>query len=91
MMAVSAWETSDDHRQMYGGGTHSEAVRQFFDPELAAQGMTRVWTSGRFNAWVRCQSAMEIVSIERLKANVSGVNRCRNLYRAGRPNADRGE
>jgi len=65
MMTVSVWETADDHRQMYGGGAHSEAMRKFFSPELAAGGMTSVWTSGRFNAWVRCQSCMQMVNIEK--------------------------
>ena len=27
------------HRQMYGGGTHSEAARKFFRPELPAGGV----------------------------------------------------
>ncbi len=65
MMTITAWENSEDHRQMYGSGTHSEAVRKFFGPELAAGGMTSVWTFGRFNAWVRCQSCMQMVNIEK--------------------------
>jgi hypothetical protein len=35
-------------RQMHGGGTHPEAVRKFLGTELAAGGMTSVWSSGRF-------------------------------------------
>ena len=46
MMTVTACETPEDSRQMHGGGTHPEAVRKFLGPELAAGGMTSVWSSG---------------------------------------------
>jgi steroid delta-isomerase-like uncharacterized protein len=65
MMTVTAWETPEDHRQMYNGGTHPEAVRKFFGPELAAGGMTSVWSSGRFTAWVRCPVCMQMVNREK--------------------------
>ena len=59
MMTVTAWETPEDHKQMYNEGTHpEETVQKFLGPELAAGGMTGVWSSGRFTAWVRCSVCM---------------------------------
>lgn len=53
MMTVTAWETQEDPRQMYNRGTHPEVVQKFLGPELAAGGMTGVWSSGRFTAVCR--------------------------------------
>ena len=63
MMTATAWETPEDHRQMYTGGTHPGAVQKFLGPELAAGGMTSVWSSGRFTAWVRCPVCMQMVNL----------------------------
>jgi steroid delta-isomerase-like uncharacterized protein len=67
MMTVTAWETLEDHRQMYSGGTHPEAVQKFLGPELAAGGMTSVWSAGRFIAYVRCPACMQMVNLEKAK------------------------
>lgn len=64
MMTVTAWETPEDHRHMYDGGTHPQAVQKFLGPELAAGGMTSVWSSGRFTAWVRCPACVHMVNLE---------------------------
>ena len=54
-------------RQMHGGGTHAEAVRKFLGTELAAGGMTSVWSSGRFNTFVRCSACCRMVNLEKIK------------------------
>jgi hypothetical protein len=54
MMTVTAWETPEDQKQMYSGGTHPKAVQKFLGQELTAGGMTSVWSSARFTTWVRC-------------------------------------
>jgi heme-degrading monooxygenase HmoA len=53
MLTVTAWETPEDHKQLYSGGTHPEAVQKFLGPELAGGGMTSVWSSGRFKVYTR--------------------------------------
>ncbi|MFZ0712346.1 MAG: ester cyclase [Terrimicrobiaceae bacterium] len=64
MTTVTAWETPEDHRQLHSGGTHPEAVRKFRGPDLAAGGMTSVWSSGRFNTYVRCLVCGQMVHLE---------------------------
>ena len=65
MMTVTAWETPENPRQMYNRGTHPEAVQKFLGPELAAGGMTSVWNSGRFTAWVRCPVCTQMANLEK--------------------------
>jgi steroid delta-isomerase-like uncharacterized protein len=67
MMTVTAWETAEDPTQMLNGGTHPEAVRKFLGPDLAAGGMTSVWSSGRFTAHVRCPACHRMVNLEKVK------------------------
>ena len=67
MMTVTAWETPEDPRQMYKEGRHPEAVRKFHGPELAAGGMTSVWSSGQFNTFVRCPACARMVNLEKIK------------------------
>jgi hypothetical protein len=67
MMTVTGWETPEDPRQMHSGGTHPEAVRKFLGPELAAGGMTSVWSSGRFTTYVRCPACARTVNLEKIK------------------------
>jgi hypothetical protein len=67
MMTVTAWETPEDPRQMYKEGRHPEAVRKFHGPELASGGMTSVWSSGRFNTFVRCPACARMVNLEKIK------------------------
>jgi hypothetical protein len=67
MLTVTAWETPEDHKQLYSGGTHSEAVQKFLGPELAAGGMTSVWSSGRFKVYRRCPSCLKMVDLEKAK------------------------
>ena len=63
-MTVTAWENPDNARQMYFGGTHPEAVSRFKGQEIAAGGMTSVWSSGRFTVHRRCPSCLTMVNIE---------------------------
>ena len=57
MLTVTAWEDAESPGQMFRGGTHSEAMRQFFGPDFTAGGVTSVWKPERINAlWVRCES-----------------------------------
>jgi hypothetical protein len=57
---------------MCNGGTHPQAVQKFLGPELAADRMTSVWSSGRFTTLVRCPACMQMVSLEKAK----GTCRC---------------
>jgi steroid delta-isomerase-like uncharacterized protein len=63
-MTVTAWEAPDNARQMHTGGTHPEAIGKFKGQELAAGGMTSVWSSGRFTVHRRCPSCLTMVNIE---------------------------
>jgi steroid delta-isomerase-like uncharacterized protein len=67
MMTVTAWETPEDYKQMYSGGAHTEAMQKFLGLELAAGGMTSVWSSGRFTTWVRCPLCMQMLDLEKAK------------------------
>jgi steroid delta-isomerase-like uncharacterized protein len=71
MMTVTAWETPEDHKQLYSGGAHPEAVQKFLGPELAAGGMTSVWSSGRFKVYRRCPSCLKMVDLEKAKGKCS--------------------
>jgi steroid delta-isomerase-like uncharacterized protein len=67
-MAVVAWERPEHRRQVSHGGTHEQAMRKFFGPELAAGGWTGVWIPGRINAtWARCPACARMVDIEKAK------------------------
>jgi steroid delta-isomerase-like uncharacterized protein len=66
MMTVTAWETPE-HPQQLRGGSHGQAMRKFFGPELAAGGTTSVWVPERINAmWVRCTACGAMADVERL-------------------------
>lgn len=52
---------------MYNGGTHPQAVQKFIGSELAAGGMTSVWSSRRFTTLVLCPACMQMVSLEKTK------------------------
>jgi hypothetical protein len=80
MMTVTAWETPEDHRHMYDGGTHPQAVQKFLGPELAAGGMTSVWSSGRFAARYVCIWSIS----QRLRANARSARRCQSRCQAAR-------
>ena len=55
MYTITAWETADDVAVMRRNGPHVEAMRRFFEGELAVGGQTGVWTAHRLNGlWVRC-------------------------------------
>ncbi len=64
-MTVAAWESPDNPRQLTRGGTHEQAMRKFFGPELAAGGWTSVWVPGRINAtWARCPSCARMGNLD---------------------------
>jgi steroid delta-isomerase-like uncharacterized protein len=67
MMTVTAWESPENPQQMHSVGTHPEAIRKFHGPELAAGGMTSVWTPERFTTHVRCPACAGMVTLERIK------------------------
>ena len=64
---------------MYNKGTHPEAVQRFLVPELAAGGMTSVWSSGRFTTWARRWSILK-----RLEANTSAARRYQSHFHTGK-------
>jgi steroid delta-isomerase-like uncharacterized protein len=65
-MTITAWESPKDPRQMLTGGSHANAMKAFFGPELSAGGFTSVWVPDRINArWVRCGSCQRMTDHER--------------------------
>ncbi len=65
MMTVTAWENSENPRQLHSGGSHVEAMRKFFSPELSAGGYTSVWVPARINTlWVRCPACSKMADSE---------------------------
>jgi steroid delta-isomerase-like uncharacterized protein len=66
MMTISAWESAKDPRQLLAGGSHAEAMKSFFGPEIAAGGFTSVWVPDRINTrWVRCTACNRMTDHER--------------------------
>jgi steroid delta-isomerase-like uncharacterized protein len=66
MITVTAWDTPEDPRRLNREGTHVEAMKAFFAPDIAAGGYTSVWVPERFNAtWVRCTQCGSMVNHER--------------------------
>lgn len=69
-LTVTAWESPEDARQLARRGTHSEAMKAFFGPDLALGGYTSVWTPERINAmWVRCPECSRMVDHEKHDGN----------------------
>ena len=65
-MTITAWESPKDPRQMLTGGSHANAMKAFFGPDLAAGGFTSVWVPDRINArWVRCDACQRMADHER--------------------------
>lgn len=55
MFTVTAWADAESPAELLKGGTHREAMKQFFGPDLSQGGQTSVWVPERLNAmWVRC-------------------------------------
>lgn len=66
MMTISAWETTEDPKQLMRGGQHGEAMKLFFGPEVALGGHTGVWSPARLNArLVRCRGCGNMADRER--------------------------
>ena len=62
MFTFTAWDTPDAPKQLRASGTHREAMKLFFGPDLAAGGQTGVWTPHRLKGmWVRCAECGEMV------------------------------
>lgn len=71
-MTVVAWESPDNPRQLSRGGTHEQATRKFFGPELAAGGWTSVWVPERINAtWARCPACARMLNLDRAEDRCS--------------------
>lgn len=65
-VTVTAWEDAESARQVTRGGSHAEAMKAFWGPDLSAGGYTSVWVPGRFNAtWVRCRECGRMTDYER--------------------------
>jgi hypothetical protein len=57
MMTISAWTDAEAPRQLMKGGTHGEAMKMFFNGEVALGGYTSVFVPERVNTmWVRCDA-----------------------------------
>lgn len=57
MVTVTAWSDPDAPRRLMRQGTHGEAMKSFYDGNLASAGYTSVWTLHRNNGyWVRCDA-----------------------------------
>jgi len=49
MLTLTAWRHPDDSKQLMQKGTHAEAVKGFFGPNVAAGGWTGVFAAHRIN------------------------------------------
>ena len=72
LLTISAWERPGDTQQLMKGGRHGEAMKAFFGPELAAGGVTGVWTPDHIGVrWVRCGGCNRMVSHDKQGATCS--------------------
>ncbi len=72
MMTFAAWESPENPRQLARGGTHEQAMRKFFGPELAAGGWTGVWIPERINAtWARYPACARMLSVDKAEDRYS--------------------
>lgn len=59
-VTISAWERPEQSKQLMRGGTHSEAMRQFW-AELGDAAFTSVWVPHHINPfWVRCTACRKM-------------------------------
>jgi steroid delta-isomerase-like uncharacterized protein len=66
LLTVTAWDNPESPRQLTREGTHLQAMKEFFGPEIAAGGYTSVWAPKRINAtWVRCTQCGRMADYER--------------------------
>ncbi len=71
-VTISAWEKPENIEQLRKGGTHSDAMRKFWD-ELGNAAFTSVWVPHHINPmWVRCIACKKINAYEKN----SGVCSC---------------
>ncbi len=55
LLTITAWEQPDQPRQLLRGGTHKEAMGDFYEGEGYLGGSTGVWVPARMGTmWVRC-------------------------------------
>ena len=72
MLTVTAWDDPESPRQLMREGTHVQAMKGFFGPEIAAGGYTSVWVPERFNAtWVRCPECGRMTGYEKAEGRCS--------------------
>jgi steroid delta-isomerase-like uncharacterized protein len=66
MVTITAWEDPKNPDQMRRGGTHAEAMKLFFGPEVASGGVTSVWIPEHIgDRWVRCDVCNKMLGYER--------------------------
>jgi steroid delta-isomerase-like uncharacterized protein len=65
MMTVTAWEQAEHIRLFRRNATHKAAVKDVFEPGVAASLMTSVWLPDRISALVRCSTCDQVVHFDR--------------------------
>lgn len=66
MLTITAWENSENSKQLMRGGTHAAAMKAFFGSELAVGGITGIWTPERIGtSWVRCPRCGKMAGYEK--------------------------
>ena len=65
MMTVTAWEQVEHIRLFMRNATHKRAVKDVFNPGVAASLMTSVWLPDRISAMVRCSICDQLVHYDR--------------------------
>ncbi len=62
MLTITAWENPSDPQQLLKGGSHAAAMKMFFGTELAAGGVTSVWTPDHISKrWTRCTACAKMM------------------------------
>jgi len=65
MMTVTAWEQEEHIRLFMRNATHRRAMKDAFDPGVAASPMTSVWLPDRISAMVRCSICDQLAHYDR--------------------------
>lgn len=64
LYTITAWEDEESARQIMEMPRHQEAVKRFFNEDLATAAHTGVWNVSRLNAvWSRCPSCNAMVDV----------------------------
>jgi steroid delta-isomerase-like uncharacterized protein len=64
LYTITAWEDEESARRIMAMPRHQEAVKRFFNGDLAVAAHTGVWNVSRLNAvWARCSSCQTMVDL----------------------------